>query len=121
MLILAKLIGIIIAVLGIVYLVSPKIMKQVIGYFDQDKKIYVGGVVRLLFAIILLLAASQCRLTGIVVVLGILFLVGGVLVFSLGMDKEKAALNWLKERPDMILRLFALIPVAVGVLLIYSI
>lgn len=121
MLILAKLVAILIIVVGIIYLVSPKVMRQVMAYYEQGKRIYTGGVIRLLFSVILLLVASQCRLVGIVIVFGILFLIGGILVFALGLDKLKSILRWYTEKSDIVLRLFAVLAVIIGALLLFSI
>jgi uncharacterized protein YjeT (DUF2065 family) len=121
MLILAKLVAILIIVFGIIYLVSPKVVRQVISYFEQGKRIYAGGVIRILFSVILLLVASQCRWVGVVIVFGILFLVGGIFVFAFNLEKSKSILRWYAEKSDIVLRLFAILTVVIGVLLLFSI
>lgn len=121
MLILAKLIGIYIIIMGIILLVSPKTIKRFVAFFGQGKRIYLAGILRLAFGVILLLAASRCRLVGIVVTLGILTIIGGILVFVLGIERVRALLKWWDKRSPQVIRLFGLVVIAVGALLIYSV
>jgi len=121
MLILVKLIGIIIVAMGIVFILSPEAMKRVINYWRQGRRLYLVGILRLLIGVILLLNASQCRLVGVVVTLGILILLGGIIIFALGLEKVKSILDWLDKKPLSVLRLMALIALAIGALLLYSV
>lgn len=121
MLILVKLIGIVIVLMGVILLLSPGTMKQLIAFWGQGKRIYMAGILRLLFGAILLLAASQCRLVGVVVILGILMLIGGTLIFVLGLARIKSILNWWDRRTPQVIRLMGLIILAIGALLIYSV
>ena len=121
MLILVRIIGVIITVMGIIILLSPKIMKQLIAFFEQGKRLYLAGVLRILFGIVFLLVATQCRLVGVIVVLGILFLIGGILIFTLGLEKSKSILKWWERKSPLVFRLVSLIPIFIGVLILYSI
>lgn len=120
MLILVRIIGIIIAVMGIIFLLNPKKMKQVISFWGQGKRFYTAGVLRVVFGIIFLLSASQSRVVGIIITLGILFLIGGITIFAMGLDRVKSVLSWWDKRPLIVLRLGALIALAVGALVLYS-
>ena len=121
MLILVKLIGIVIVVMGITFLLSPKQLRQLLAFLGQGKRLYGVGILRLLFGVILLLAASQCRLVGVVLTLGILFLIGGILIFVLGLERLKSILNRWDKKSPLTLRLLGLIPLAFGALLLYSV
>ncbi len=121
MLILVKLIGIVIVVMGITFLLSPKKLKHFMAFLGQGKRLYGVGILRLLFGVILLLAASQCRLVGVILTLGILILIGGILIFVLGLERVKSMLNWWNKRSPLILRLMGLIALALGALLLYSV
>ena len=79
-----------------------------------------GGILSLLFGIIFLLAASQCRLVWVIIVFGIWGIIKGVLLLVLGLNRLNAYLNWWLEKPPSIMRLLGLIALAFGVLLIYS-
>lgn len=121
MLILVKFIAIVIVGMGILFLLSPKITKPFIGFWKQGKRLYIAGILRISFGIIFLLAASECRLVGIIVALGILFLIGGILIFMLGLERLKSILNWLDRRSFLALRFIGLAVIAIGALVLYSV
>jgi len=120
MLVLVRSISILIVAVGIVFLLSPKALKQFIAFLGQGKKLYLVGVMRIVIAVILLLGASQCRFVGIVTTLGIVILAGGIFIFALGLERLKPMLDWFNKRSLLALRLMSLVALAFGALLIYS-
>ena len=115
-----QIIGIIIALFGVVYLLKPDIAKHIIEFFKKGKRIYFAALLRLALAIVFLLAARECDLTWVIVVFGILFLVGGLLIFALGAERAKSILDWFQKQSDLFIRLMALITLAIGAVIIYS-
>ena len=91
------------------------------AFLEQGRKLYIVGILRLLIGIILLLVASQCRLVGVVITLGIFFLIGGIVIFILGLERIKSMLNWWNKRSLLVIRLMGLIALALGALLLYSV
>ena len=120
MLILVKLFGIAIVAMGIYFLINPKAMKQYIAFWQPQRRLYIGSISSLLFGVIFLLAASQCRLSGIIIFLGIWALLKGVLLLVLGQKRLNTYLNWWLERPLSVIRLLGIIVLAFGALIIYS-
>ena len=120
MAILVRLLGIAIVVVGVVFLVSPKLLKQYIAFWRGQKRLYIGGILSLLFGIIFLLAASQCKLAGVIIIFGIWGIVKGVLLFALGQKRLNAYLDWWLKRSPSVTRLLGLITLAIGALIIYS-
>lgn len=121
MAILVKLFGIAIVVMGIIFLINPKVLRQYVTFWKQRKRLYMGGILALLIGIIFLLAASQCRLAGIIIIFGILSILKGVFYFAVGQKKLDSMLNWWQKRSLPAVRLYAIIIVALGALLIYSV
>jgi len=120
MVILIKIIGIVITLVGIIFLFCPKAIKQLMGFVRQGRRLYWAGILRLLFGVTLLLGASQCRVIWVVMAMGILFLIGGVMIFTLGLERLRSIIEWWNKRSLMVLRLWALVVLALGALLIYS-
>lgn len=120
MLILVKLFGIVLVALGVIFLINPEVIKKYAAFWTKGKRIYMGGILSLLIGIIFLLVASQTRLTWFVALFGILALIKGILLFVLGPAKIIAMINWWQARPPLVLRLYAFLVLALGVLLIYS-
>jgi uncharacterized protein YjeT (DUF2065 family) len=117
---LVRLIGLIVAVAGVVFVVRIKTLKKLIAFWEEDKRIYVLAGIRILVGIILLLSASQCRITWIVFVIGILAIVNGVAIPVIGLKKSKEVIKAWQEKPDKTLRSISLIVVAIGLVLLYS-
>ncbi|MCK4325391.1 hypothetical protein KAW55_01395 [bacterium] len=120
MLILVRLIGIVVIGMGIIFLINPKLYKQYIAFWEKGRRLYMGGILGILLGVILLLAASQCRLVGVIVALGIITLAKGILILALGPERMKSMLRWWQGRPLLVLRLLTPIAIAVGALLLYS-
>jgi len=120
MLILVRLFGIVMVAFGVIYLISPQATKKYMAFWTKGRRIYTGGGLSILIGIILLLAASQCRLVWFVILIGIWALIKGIVLLVLGPEKLKSRINWWTERPVGVLRLLSLLVLAIGVLLIYS-
>ena len=120
MVILVKLLGIVIVVMGIIFLINPTAFKQYAAFWRQRKRLLMGGILSLLFGVILLLAASECKLTGIIIVFGIWAIIKGILLFMLDQKRLNAYLDWWTEKPLLTIRLLGLIALACGAMLIYS-
>jgi uncharacterized protein YjeT (DUF2065 family) len=115
-----KIIGIVFVFMTIVYFLKPDIMKRLMEFFKQGRRIYFAALIRLVLAIVFLLAADRCRYFGVILTFGILFTISGLLLFILGLEKVKSYISWWQKQPAMLLRVVALIGLAIGALIIYS-
>lgn len=121
MLMLARFIGLVIIAMGTVITLNPNVFKAMINFWRQGKKIYIAGVVRLTFGIIFLLAAPECRLPGVVSILGVLMIIGGIIIFVIGPQRIQTIFGWWEKRPPLFMRLMGLIALAIGALILYSV
>jgi uncharacterized protein YjeT (DUF2065 family) len=121
MIALAKLIGIFITCMGIIVIVKPQIIRMMISFWRQDKRIYLGGLLRMLFGAIFLLSAPQARLPVVMAALGLFLLIAGLLIFLIKLDKIKSMLERWSKRPSYVLRLMGSIVLIIGLLIIYSV
>jgi uncharacterized protein YjeT (DUF2065 family) len=115
-----KSLGIIISLLGIVYLLRPDIIKKLMNFFKKDKRIYLSGVLRLALAVVFLVAARECRYPWIIFACGIIFLTGGLLIFLLGPERTRKILDWYEEQSTLIFRVIAVIVLVFGLIIILS-
>ncbi|MFC1666295.1 hypothetical protein ACFL0P_00295 [Candidatus Omnitrophota bacterium] len=120
MLAVVKFIGIFMTSMGIVYALSPETTKRFIAFWKQGKRLYIGAILNILFGVIFLLAASRCRVVGVVLTMGVLSLAKGVVILMFGLEKMKTRLNWWDKRSSLVLRLVGLLTITIGTLLIYS-
>jgi len=118
-----KIIGIVFVFIGIVYLLKPGVLKSLMEFFKKGKRIYFVGLIRFVLAVIFLLAANQCKTktAWVIIVFGILFMLSGLLVFTLGAKRVKSILDWWQRQSSLLLRLMGLIALAVGAVIIYSV
>ncbi len=117
---LVRLIGLIAAVAGVVFIAKIKTLKQLLAFWDEGKRVYVLGGIRILVGLILLLSALQCRIVWIVFVVGLLAIISGATIFVFGAEKSKEVIKAWQEKPDKTLRSISLIVVAIGLVLLYS-
>ena len=117
---LVKLVGVAIVAMGAVYLVKPALMKEVMNLVKKERKLYLLGVLNILIGIIFLMAAPDCTLPWLVVLVAILALVKGTVALFLGPEKIIPLLElWLKK-PAKTLRAIAIMLLVVGVLMVYA-
>ena len=115
-----RIIGIVFVFTTIVYFLKPNIMKRLIEFFKQGRRMYFAALIRFVLAIVFLLAARQCSRFWIIFAFGVLFIISGLLIFILGPEKVKAYINWWQKQPVVLLRVMALVGLAIGAIIIYS-
>ena len=118
--IVVKSLGILFALMGIVYLLRPNIIKELMGFFKKGKRIYFAGLIRFALAVVFFVAARECRYFWIIFASGIIFLISGLLIFMLGPEKIRRILDWYQNQPVLIFRIIALVVFVFGVLIIFS-
>ncbi len=115
-----KSLGILIALMGVAYLLRPEIIKRLMNFFKKGRRIYLPGLLRFALAIVFFLGARECRYFWVIFASGIIFLTGGLLIFTLGPERIRRILDWYQEQPMLIFRVIALIVLAFGAVIIYS-
>ncbi len=115
-----KLLGIVIALMGVAYLLRPQIVKRLMGFFKKGNRMYLPGLVRLALAVVFFVGARECRYFWSIFILGVLFLLSGLLIFLLGPAKLRTILEWYQKQPVIVFRVIAAVVTAVGVVIVFS-
>ena len=115
-----QIIGIIFIVFAVVYLLKPDVMKRLMEFFKKGRRIYFAGLIRFALAIVFLLAARECDRFWVIFAFGILFVISGLLVFVLGPKKLKSIIDWYQKQSVLLLRVIALIALALGAVIIWA-
>ncbi len=118
--IIIKLLGIVVALMGVAYLLRPEIIKRLMGFFKKGNRMYFPGLVRLALAVVFFVGARECRCFWSIFGLGVLFLLSGLLIFVLGPAKIRALLEWYQKQPLVVFRVIAVVVTAVGVVIVFS-
>jgi uncharacterized protein YjeT (DUF2065 family) len=115
-----KVIGTIIVCIGLVFFIWPAIQKATVLFFSKGSRLYLAAMVRFALAIIFIMGARHCGRTWIIVMFGLIFLLSGLLIFMLGLQKSKGIIRWYMEQPKFIFRIVAGIVLAVGLIIVYA-
>lgn len=115
-----KSLGLLFTLMGIAYLLRPDIIKRLMGFFKKGKRIYFAGLIRFALAVVFLIAARECRYFWIIFASGIIFLIGGLLIFMLGPAKIRRIFDWYEEQPAIIFQVIALVVLVFGIIVIFS-
>jgi len=120
MVLFVKLLGIVIVVLGVVFLRKPAVLQKYIQFWKDEKRIKSGGIIAILLGIIFLIVDAQCRLSWLITIFGIWSIVKGVLLLTLSKKKVSACLDWWVNKPVSVMRSIGIAAVVFGLLLIYA-
>ena len=115
-----KSIGIIIVLFAILYLAKPSIMISILEFFKKGKRLYLPGILRFVLAIIFLLGANRCHYPAVIAVFGVMFIIGGLLIFVMKLEKLKSILDWWQKQSIVLLRVRAIITFIIGAVIVYS-
>lgn len=101
--IVAQLMGIAIAGFALVVFVAPKITEKVFDFFMEGKSLYLGGVIRIVVGLILLLSISSSAVPLAAGLLGVIFLASGAIIFATELEKMKEFLTAYRALPEPVL------------------
>ena len=118
--ILIKTIGTVIVCLGLVYLIRPKTLRAIMRFFSVGKRLHLAALVRFALAIVFFLGARECDMRWVIVLFGLIFMLSGLLIFMLGLEKSKAIISWYQEQPIVIFRVVAIMVLSVGLIIVYA-
>ena len=116
-----KSLGMVITLMGVAYLFRPDLIKRLMNFFKKSKRIYLPGVLRLALAVVFFLGARECRHPWVIFASGIIFLAGGLLIFTLGAERIRRLLDWYETQPMLVFRVIALIVLTFGAIIILSV
>jgi uncharacterized protein YjeT (DUF2065 family) len=116
-----KSLGIIITLMGVAYLLRPGIIKHFMNFFKKSSRIYLPGLLRLALAVVFFLGARECRYPWIIFASGLIFLTGGLLIFTLGPGRVRRLLDWYEDQPMLVFRVIAMVVLVFGAIIILSV
>jgi hypothetical protein len=113
-------IGALIGAWGVLAVIVPEKMRAFVRFLAKEKRYYLAALLRLLIAIVFLIFARDVQQTRIILFLGLLFLAGGILVLVIPGPKIRSMLDWWLAKPLWVYRLWGIVAVMFGVLIIYA-
>jgi hypothetical protein len=118
--IIATLMSLAVAGLGVLGVVFPEVLLRFGGSLLAPPELYAVAAVRVIFGALLISVAAVSRTPMALRILGGFIVVAGVFTPFFGVERFGGAIAWLSERLSLV-RGFALVPVLLGLLLVYAI
>jgi uncharacterized protein YjeT (DUF2065 family) len=118
---LALLIGLLLVVQGILGLVAPDLFVGSIRFIQTPPVMYVAAVLRVVFGVGLVCAASGSRAPKFLRVLGFIIVIGGLLTPFVGVWASEHILGWWSTSGPALVRVFAGISLSLGLLIVYAV
>jgi uncharacterized protein YjeT (DUF2065 family) len=112
--------GIVFVFVGMLYLIRPDVSKRIVEFFKKGSRVYLVGLIRFAMAVVFLLGARDCKVKWVIAGFGILFLISGLVVFTLGPKRLMPMLDWYQRQSSIVIRVIAVIILAVAVVIIHS-
>lgn len=113
-------IGALTAAWGICVLFRPIWLRQCMILFNKGKLVYVAAGVKIILGVVFLIVATQCKLPKVIIAVGILMAGGSILFCLLPFAKIQRFMNWWIARPVWVYRLWAMLAVLFGGLIMYT-
>jgi uncharacterized protein YjeT (DUF2065 family) len=112
-------IGLVIVVTGLAVLIKPARLKDLLYTLLEKDWFRIVAALRVIIGVLFLFAAGGTRSPIFVSVMGVLFILAGVLIPILGSARLRYLASWWMERRDSVLRLWALVALALGGVLVW--
>lgn len=116
---LVLLVGVLIALLGLVGVVAPVRFRRLLRSWQSRPRFWFAVLFRLLMGALLLIAADELRFSFAMKVLGGITLAAGIGVLVMGRERLDRMVNWWLARPDGLMRFSTAMAAAFGVFLVY--
>lgn len=112
--------GFLILSIGALGFFSPAGLTRFLSIWEPGRRLYAAVIFRILFGVVLLLAAPECRFPIVVGVTGLVALVAAVVLGVVGARRFESFVQWWLARPAAFIRAWAGVATAFGGLLIYA-
>lgn len=120
MVLFVKVLGVAIIVYGCLIVLRPSILKKVIEYARKGNRIYWTCGIKIAVGVLLLIAASSCSISWLVLLFGALSILGPVVFLLLKKKAVTEYLDWIDSRPAKFVYGMGVFALAMGVLLVLA-
>ena len=119
MTVLVILLGVLMLVLGFVGVFAPRRMLHLVDLFWKgEQSLYVAAAIRFAFGAVLIIAAPATRWPTLITVLGVITFVAAFVLLFVGFKRMDRIVQWVKSLPPAALRLWCLVAVAFGCVMV---
>jgi hypothetical protein len=117
MVLLVKVLSVVIIIYGCFLILRPNTLKNVLDWMKEGNRVYTASVIKAVIGFVMILAASSCRISWIVFVLGLLALLSGASVFFIKKSSLHRMVEWLEKKSPKEASIIGTAALCMGVLL----
>ncbi len=117
---LALVVGALIAVAGLILIVFPDIVPWLAVHPLTLLELFASAMIRIAIGLLFISAARTARIPWLLQLLGGIAIVAGGATVFIGVDRAQAIAEWMTQQGVGVVRVFGLLPVLLGVLVIYA-
>lgn len=114
------LLGILISAVGAGFVFKPTLMKRMISFFMKGKLLYIPCVMKVILGLIFIAFCGYCNRSLVILVIGVITAAGGAVGMIVPLNKLKAYCQWWINRPTVMFRIWAVIAILLGILIMYA-
>ncbi len=115
-----KILSILVIIEGLIFIIRPGFLRSAIGWFKEGDFLFLPAVIKIALGIVLLIAATSCTRTWLIIVLGLLLCAAGLLNFTVKKEKLISIINFFYNLGPVGLRITAVCEIIFGLLLLYG-
>lgn len=113
----ASTVALLIAALGVLGIASPASLLELVRPLLSPVGLPVVAAVRVAYGVVLWIVAPRSRMPRTLRALAVVIVVAGVLTPFVGLERSQAVFDWWSQQLSGFMRLWAAVPVALGVFL----
>jgi hypothetical protein len=118
--ILAIVIGVLLAAIGLVGVVAPSFILEIGRSLLTPMSLYGVAALRIGVGVVLLSTATDSRLPTALRVFGVVIILAGVFTLFLGVEHSRAILDWWSNQGPLFMRFCLLGPLVIGLFIVYA-
>lgn len=115
-----RVIGIGIIVIGTAFTLLPQLMPKVMEFVKVGKRAYGVGVIRIIVGGLLIWCSQVATTPWVPLALGILLVISGIVIFSIGLERCHRVMGWIEARPELLRRTVTLVVAMLGAAVILA-
>ncbi len=113
-------VGLLITVAGVAVLLFPAALLSLAQHPVTPLQLYASAAIRLAIGLLFVVVAPASRAPRLLRVFGGFAFIAGAATLVMGVDRAQAIAGWMSRQPLGIVRSFAVLPLAIGMSILYA-
>ena len=113
--------GVLLIGFGVWGIIAPATLLAFFTRWQTREGLWVGAAIRLIFGLALWFAAPLSRFPATLQVVGVIFVVGGMALPFIGLDRFKSMVAWWLKKPPSFTRIWAVATLGLGVFFVWAV